>query len=635
MCSISGVLSRHQISQKDLLLVDAMNQKMIHRGPDGSGEYTDDNIALRMRRLSIIDLSTGWQPLYNEDKSIVLIVNGEIYNYIELRSQLKDRGHHFRTGSDCETIVHLYEQFGLDFVKHLRGMFALALWDIAKQRLILARDRMGEKPLYIFRDDNRLYFASELKAILGAGVTPFKLDPVSVDRFFHYKYVPEPKTPIERVNKLDAGNMMIVDLARWEFTTKVYWRMDDAEPLNANPLETILEELETVSELVVRSDVPVGVALSGGLDSSAIAALAVRKFPGAICAFSVGYPGNLSVDERPLARKFAEYLGIELFDIELTTADMVESFPHTVYMSDDPIADISGHCYYSVMKLAREHGVPVILQGQGGDELFWGYEWVRQASISSKKKMNAVNSPFYGFFNYLSLKLPETLSREGFSTWVRSAAGLGSAISQFNYDRLQPKDQMVFYDMVSYFRRAITDVRNLYSTGFKTELADSNVADLFTFSQPWQGIDVLITRLICDTYLRENGMAQGDRLSMASSVELRLPLVDYRLVEKVIGLRKHQTDVGNQSKYWLKESLRQILPSWVIDRPKKGFTPPTGQWHRALFQQYASNLKDGYLHSCGILTTSAIESLTSEDTRYSHLFFDALVLETWCRQYHY
>src|SRR5437660_2500312 len=245
---------------------------------------------------------------------------------------------------------------------------------------------MGEKPLYLYQNNGQLLFASEMKGLLASGMVPFELDPNAANLYFHYQYVPEPSTPLKGVRKLDAAHLLTVDVDPWRVEDRCYWRMEDAEPLEGDPAQLIRQELETVSEIVIRSDVPVGVALSGGLDSSAIAALAARKYPGTMHAFSVGYKGRPESDERADARALADYLEMPFHDIELETGAMIDSFPEVVYWRDDPIADISGGGYYSAMTLARGHGVPVVLQGQGGDELFWGYNWVRNGARQSARK---------------------------------------------------------------------------------------------------------------------------------------------------------------------------------------------------------------------------------------------------------
>lgn len=635
MCGIAGLVSRSAITAAEKRCIESVNRGLFHRGPDGEGQYHDTHLALVMRRLSIIDLDGGWQPLYNEDRSLALVANGEIYNYVELRRQMEARGHHFGTGSDCETILHLYEEFGLDCVQHLRGMFAFALWDTGLKRLLLARDRMGEKPLYLYESDGQLLFASELKALLRSGMVPFELDPRAIDLYFHYQYVPEPMTPLRGVRKLDAAHFLTVNVDPWRLEEKCYWRMEDAPPLEGDPAQLIREELETTSAIVIRSDVPVGVALSAGLDSSAIASLAARKYPGTMHAFSVGYPGQPHNDERAGARLLADHLKMPFHEVELETDAMVQFFPELVYWRDDPIADISGYGYYAVSKLAREHNVPVVLQGQGGDELFWGYEWVRQAARQSSKKISLKEKGLRALPEYLDFSLPKDFSRPALSRWVRTSGGLLPGWQQFQSDRTTPADQMVFYDLSIDFRQASKDARQLYGARFDSELGETKVSELFTFPQPWPDVNVTLTRLICATYLRENGITQGDRLSMASSVELRLPLVDYRLVETVIGLRKARPDAGQPAKAWFKQALEDVLPDWVINRPKRGFAPPTLEWHRALFAAYGDTLRDGYLVQSGALNRESGQHLAAgpyPPSAITPLSFKALVLEQWCRQ---
>ena len=636
MCGIAGIISKLPLNARQVASVRAVNERLSHRGPDGEGEYCGQHVMLAMRRLSIIDLGGGWQPLYNEDRSLALIANGEIYNFVELRKELEALGHRFTTGSDCETILHLYEEHGLDCVQHLRGMFAFALWDNQRRRLVLARDRMGEKPLYLYENNGQLLFASEMKGLLASEMVPFELDPNAVNLYFHYQYVPEPATPLKGVRKLDAAHLLTVDVDPWRVEERCYWRMENAEPLEGDPAQLIRQELETVSEIVIRSDVPVGVALSGGLDSSAIAALAARKYPGTMHAFSVGYKGRPESDERADARALANYLEMPFHDVELETGAMVDSFPEVVYWRDDPIADISGCGYYSVMKLAREHGVPVVLQGQGGDELFWGYSWVRNAARQSARKA-ALRGALNRLPQYLSFDLPRGFSRLDLGEWAHSLGGLRPGWQSFQRDRNTPADQFVFFDLVSDFRDSARELRTVYADSFVEELNGSNPAKVFTFARPWPDIDVTLTRLICDTYLRENGIAQGDRLGMASSIELRLPLVDYKLVETVIGLRKFQTDRDRPAKSWFKAALDEVVPDWVMQRPKRGFSPPVREWHDSLFAAYGDSLIDGYLAQQNILTETSARQLAAgpfPPESIAPMSFKALVLETWCRQMH-
>lgn len=637
MCGIAGLVTGKALSGEHVELVARMSEAMGHRGPDGVGHFHDTHVSLAMRRLSIIDLASGWQPLYNEDHSLAMVANAEIYNFIELRAQLRSRGHCFRTKSDCEVILHLYEEYGPDCVHHLRGMFTFALWDSGRQCLVLARDRMGEKPLYFHEQQGQLIFASELKALLRSGAVPFELDPVSVDLYFHYQYVPEPRTPIKGVRKLAPAHILIVKIDPWKVVEKRYWRMEDAPPIAGNPAEHIRAELESIGEMVIRSDVPIGVALSGGMDSSAVAALAVRKCPGTVQAFSVGYRGCPPSDERGEAKAFAEHLGMPFHEVEIDPADMVEFFPELNYWRDDPIADISGYGYYAVMKVAREHGVKVMLQGQGGDELFWGYPWVQQAVEQSLRKSFSKADGLPRLADYVNVKMPRHWS----PTWLWRAARsvpprVRSMWREYRRDRTAPRERLVFYDVLPDFQAACQDMGSLYAPEFRERLDGTSPFDLFTFPRPWSQPEILLTRLICETYLLGNGIAQGDRLSMASSVEMRLPLVDHRLVETVIGARKCASDYSLPPKSWLKGALVGLLPEWVMNRPKRGFTPPVDAWYQSLFGAYGSTLADGFLVDSGILRRDAALALAqgpSPGRAVTLLAFKALVLETWCRQF--
>jgi len=636
MCGIAGLITREHLQPGHYRRLDRMNRAMVHRGPDGEGHYHDRHVALAMRRLSIIDLAHGWQPLYNEDKTLALIANGEIYNHVELRAQLQAQGHRFSTGSDCEVIVHLYEKYGIDCVNHLRGMFAFALWDSQRKSLLLVRDRMGEKPLYLFEGDGMLLFGSELKTLLSSGLVPFELDPHAVDLYFHYQFVPEPLTPLRRLRKLPAAHLLTVNLDPWRVEERAYWSMDEIAPRSGDPAEVIRAELERIGELIVRSDVPVGVALSGGLDSSAIAAIAAKRYPGQMHAFSVGYPGRPFYDERAAAKTLADHLGMPFHDVEITRDRVVEFFPELVYWLDDPIADLSGFGYYSVMQAAREAGVPVMLQGQGGDELFWGYPWVARAAKETYRKMGGQAGPRQ-FRDYLALQWrPLIWSKRGWWDWGMSIGGLRTSWESFRRDQDSRADQVVFYDLTPDFRVARSRLGGWYTPAFIDSLGGATPYDPFTIPQPWPRPDLLLTQLICSTYLLENGMAQGDRLGMASSVELRLPFVDYRLVETVTGLRKAQPDLALPPKTWLRAALKGVLPDVVLNRPKQGFHPPVKEWHRALFVNYGEKLIDGYLVQAGVLRREAARILAEGPFALGvvvPLSYKALVLELWCRRF--
>jgi asparagine synthase (glutamine-hydrolysing) len=636
MCGIAGILSRQPLQPEQVDRVARMNALLAHRGPDGAGEFHDDRVALAMRRLSIIDLSTGWQPLYNEEKSLVLVCNGEIYNFIELRAHLERHGHRFATKSDCETILHLYEDHGDDCVTHLRGMFAFALWDTRRRRLLLARDRMGEKPLYLACTDRSITFASELKALVHSEVVPFELDPNAVNLYFHYGYVPEPFAAVKDVRKLPAAHIMTVDVDSWRIDERCYWRMEDAPPLEGDPAKTVREELDRIAELIIRSDVPVGIALSSGLDSSAIACLTAKRYPGTMQAISVGYVGRPIQDEREDARSLAKHLGMPFHEVELSPQDLIDLLRSMPYERDDPFADTSGVSYYAVLRKARELNVPVMLSGHGGDELFWGYRWVREAVHATRRKQALRNGGHVGLKEYLKFNRPPYSYTAGMR-WLKSMGGLRSGWKQFQRDRVSPHDRMVFYDLEHAFSSAAERAGGFYSPRFRQSINPDAPFDFFTIPHPWPPIDITITRLISQTYMLENGLAQGDRLSMATSVELRLPLVDFRLVETVIGLRKTYEDIDLPPKHWFREAIKDVVPPFVLNKRKRGFSTPWRHWSKALSEAFGAHLEDGYLVEKGVLDPSAAKYLSKRISPpplgLPMPFADyALMLEVWCRQ---
>ncbi|CAG0988536.1 asparagine synthase (glutamine-hydrolysing) [Anaerolineae bacterium] len=634
MCGICGIISRDTLQTKDIEAVKKMNSRMRHRGPDGDGEFLDqqsNQVFLAMRRLSIIDLQGGWQPLHNEDKSLTLVANGEIYNYVELRERLEKAGHHYSTHSDCEAIVHLYEEQGLDCVQSLRGMFGFALWDARQRRLIIGRDRLGEKPIYLYEGDGKLLFASEMKALLASEQVPFDLDPISINQYLHYGWVPEPRTLLKGVRKLAPGHLLIVDVDRWHLQESQYWRFEDAPPVTGNPAGLIRAELEQIAGLIVRSDVPVAVALSGGLDSSLIAALTQKKYPGTMHAFSVGYEGRPRQDERQMAQEFARHLGMPFHEVEISTKEMLDFFPELNYWRDDPIADISGIGYYALNRAARENGFPVLIQGQGGDELFWGYPWTVRAVEESLLKAEGRQRSGLGRF---LAHLPKGLSKPQLVQLLYLMGGLLNGWKKLGPDKNTPANQLAFYDLHDSFQIAAYGTHATYHQAFSECLRDSSAAEFFRVPKPWQQVDVLVMRLLFGSYLLQNGMAQGDRLSMASSVELRLPLLDYKLVELVVGLQKNTPSYSLPAKAWLKEAVADLVPEWVINRPKRGFNPPVTPWLNALKLRYGNDLCSGYLVQSSILEAKAARRLIEPQSRFSiwnDLAFKYLILEHWCQ----
>lgn len=634
MCGICGLISRTPLTTEDSAAVERVSAALIHRGPDGAGEHRSVQVHLAMRRLAIIDLTGGWQPLWNEDRTIALVANGEVYNHIELRAELESRGHRFRTGSDCETIVHGYEEWGMDFLQKLRGMYALAIHDMRTQRVVLARDRMGEKPLYLHETDGRVLFASELRATMASGLIPFKLNPEAINQYFHYLYVPEPGTPIVGVRKVPAGHFLSIDLRTWEKTERCYWRLEDAPPIDADPVTTIREELDRIAEIITRADVPVGVALSAGIDSSAVAALASRARPGQVHALTVGYPGHPRQDERTAARRWAKELGMPFHEVEVPVREVVELFPERAFWRDDPIADTAGHSYFAVSRLARESGIPVLLKGQGGDELFWGYEWVRRAVAMTRAKAAGRLDSLGEQLGRLWDRMPHGAGPSALRACVLRNIGFVYGYERTNPDAGQPPSRIVGYNASMEYMRGEYALPRILTPDYLAQCRGFDPGVAFDVGGKWDDPGVMLTCMSCRLYLMENGMTQGDRLSMTNSVELRLPLSDYRLAEVAVGLRKVRPDDHLPAKSRFKDAVRPLLPDYILNRPKTGFTPPQRLWMGALVDAYRHSLEGGYLVGNGILSGEGVARLQDRHPRFSpwsDIFYRALVLEFWCR----
>jgi asparagine synthase (glutamine-hydrolysing) len=607
-------------------MADAMN----HRGPDGEGFHSEHDVIIGMRRLAIIDLSGGWQPLSSEDASIVLVANGEIYNYVELRESLARRGHVFATGSDCETILHLYEDHGEDCVHHLRGMFAFALLDRRRRKLVIARDRMGEKPLAYHDDGSCLTFCSEIGGLVASGKVEPTISAAAAKSYFHWQFVPEPMAAIEGVRKLDAGSMLCVDLQRGTRSIRRYWRLSDAPPIDGDPVQRIREELEQVGRLTSRSDVPIAVGLSGGIDSSAIAVLAQRYSRQPVTAISIGYEGLTWQDERSLARQFARHIDMPLIEHRVSVREVVERFPAMCIRLDDPVHDISGSSFDALYSVAHDAGLKVVLGGHGGDELFWGYTWCRTAALQTiRKRMLLAGAA--GLGSYLGVEAPP-LSLTGTIDW---AAGLGGALRglrEFRRDRSTSPHRIVFWDLRGEFSHAERRFHRFAGDRVVAEAHDPAAK----FSDPFdvESIDLILTELICSTFLQSNGMILCDRLGMAAKVEGRLPLVDYRLAEIVVGLRRCHSDRHLGHKRWLIDALRHLVPEFVLHRRKRGFTPPWRQWFSAIAQTHGRDLADGELVRQGVLSRRGAQSLSSPMTMLGQprpFWMSAMVLEQWAR----
>ena len=630
MCGIFGVFKKSGLNLEDRWLLRRMADNQVHRGPDGEGFHVSKSVAIGMRRLAIIDPNGGWQPIYNEDRSIALVANGEIYNFVELRRDLIARGHRFETGSDCETIIHLYEEYGADCVGHLRGMFAFALIDERNNKLILARDRMGEKPLILAEFNEHLVFCSELSGLVGSGAIPFEMDPNAIKMFYYWGYIPEPLSAVKNTRKLAAGSIFEIDLQTGVRQEKKYWCLEDAPPIEGDAIEIIRNEIKKIGEITMRSDVPIGIGLSAGIDSSAIAALAKKHARQPITAFSIGYSGKSWQDESFMAEDFAHELGIPFHRAVLDVERVVREFPEMCLRRDEPIADLAGSSIYALMRLSREHNVPVLLSGLGGDELFWGYSWHRNAVYKNQRK-RALLAGDANILNYLKFRSPP-ISVTGFINWLGDGAGFLGGIREWKQDFKTNPDRLIFWDEVRDFRIAESGLDAISGPNLRTSTLSA--AEPFTSQKYWNDIETSMTERICSTYLRSNGLDQTDRLSMACSVEGRVPFVDYRIAELAVGLRKSKSDLDLGHKGRLKAAFSDLLPQNILTRPKRGFAQPWRIWIRELMLNFSSDISSGFLVNEGMVNRDATLSMAKVFDHFRRPYpfaLETLVLEQWAR----
>ena len=567
MCGICGVFysDRTQQVNRDTLLT--MNEEIVHRGPDDEGLFTEENIGLAMRRLSIIDVHTGHQPISNENRSIWIVFNGEIYNHQELRKDLESRGHRYSTKSDTETIVHLYEQYGADCVKHLRGMFAFAIWDRSKRRLFMARDRLGIKPLYYLYDGQTLLFGSEIKAILVyPGVKP-EFNRSTLAEYLAFGYIAGAESMYAGVRKLLPGHTLTLE-ERGQLQISSYWDLDIRSDDESQPREHYVRRYRELLDACVfshlMSDVPLGVFLSGGLDSSAVAALTtkIRKEP--IETFSVGY-GEEAYSELPYARTIAGHLKSKHHEVQLSRDEFFQTLPRLIWHEDEPIAWPSSVALYFVARLARER-VTVVLTGEGSDETLGGY---------TRYPWTLLNSRMDSVYRALMPAALRSRLRERINAGPLSAATKrrlehtflgrdGASWSSFYFDN--------FYSAFS-----AREQDELLTPEAKLSAGNAYAGSMAHWNHSSGGLLHRLLYTDIKTYLVELLMKQ-DQMSMAASVESRVPFLDHELVEFTASIPAKYSTKGMKGKCILKAAVADLLPAAIVHRQKMGFPTPWAYW---------------------------------------------------------
>jgi asparagine synthase (glutamine-hydrolysing) len=567
MCGICGIFEFENLQEFSQELVHRMNETIVHRGPDDEGIYVGPGVGLGFRRLSIIDLSGGHQPISNEDGRIWVMLNGEIYNYPELRQELVSKGHRLATRSDTETIVHLYEEYGEGCFGRLWGMFAIALWDSRERKLLLARDRVGKKPLFYYANKDKITFGSELKALLVADSLPRAIDSQALSDYFSFGYIPAPKTIYRSVRKVLPGHYLVA--SEKGLREVCYWDLSFAkleERTEEEWCELLRHDLCEATRVRLMSDVPLGAFLSGGVDSSSIVAMMSRLMNRPVTTCSIGFEEE-AYNEADYARQVAQQFHTEHHE-KVVHPNAVELLNKLVWHYDEPFADSSAIPTYLVSWVARQH-VTVALGGDGGDESFAGYR----------------RYLFDKFENQLRSFVPSMLRRSIFGPLGKMYPGLAWAPRVFRakatLQSLSRSPLEGYFNSLSIFRP--DEKPRLFSRAFSQELGGYDSLCVFQHYYDRAGSDDLLSRIQyvdIKTYLPDDILAKVDRASMAVSLEVRAPLLDHRLMENAARIPAGLKLRGRMGKYIFKKALEPTLPSEILYRSKQGFAVPLDRWFR-------------------------------------------------------
>jgi asparagine synthase (glutamine-hydrolysing) len=624
MCGICGKYSPCGVKTEEL---SCMLGTIVHRGPDDSGCYVNANIGLGSRRLSIIDLETGKQPISNEDGTIWVVYNGEIYNYQTLREQLEAKGHLFHTNSDTEVIVHLYEEVGEHCVEQLRGMFAFALWDKPQQKLLLARDRIGQKPLFYSRDGVDFLFGSEMKAILALHHQEPVLDPFAMHDYLSLRFIPPPNTIFKHIQKLPPAHTLVFQ--RGQIRLRRYWHLSFTEKLSISEpeiLEELHEQLKRTVESHLISDVPVGAFLSGGLDSSLIVAILAGDLSRKPETFSIGVEES-DFDELPFARMVAKQYETQHVE-EYVSANLIQSLPDMIWHLDEPSDPIAA-CMFQAARLASNH-VKVVLGGDGGDELFAGFDRYVGARYVDMYSLMPL-SLRKGLMGPMLDRLPDSFTYKSLTQklrWVHHLSLQATAAEQYA-------------EATCFFRFTHEGKHALYSNPLWKELGERNSTAVITEPFNHAEADDLLDRMLYTdfvTRLPEHSLVLTDRMSMAHGLEARSPFLDHELVEFLAKIPGNIKVQNNQPKHLMRKLAAGYLPAPILNREKQGFMLPIAYWFRTdLFPLISQTLANSHFVKEGWFKREAIETLLREHrgNRHDHhvRLWMLLNLELWWQLY--
>lgn len=627
MCGICGKINIDAKKKVDGNLIERMCSVLSHRGPDDAGVYLKDNIGLGHRRLSVLDVTqAGHQPMTNEDRTIWIVFNGEIYNYRELRKELEKKGHVFLSSSDTETIIHLYEEKGIECLQDLRGMFAFALWDAKEKSLFLARDRLGKKPLVYSHNNNRFLFASELKALLFDQEVSREINTTAIQNYLTYGYIASPQTIFSDIKKLPPAHYLI--LKEGSIKIKKYWDLSYQKKLVYGSLgeykDHFLELFYESVKMRLRSDVSFGAFLSGGIDSSIIVAVMSRFLEQPVKTFSIGFEEE-SYNELPFARIVADKYKTEHHEF-IVKPDVVDVLPKLMWSYNEPFADPSAVPTYYLSKATREH-VTVALSGDGGDECFAGYNrylhalsslnYGKCASLAGRKMINTVAS-----------LLPAG----------NTGRNLSGRVKRFlKHVCEQPEKQYLRW--ISHFN---DDLRSeICASDFRRSMADHDpadyIAELYHASDAESFLDKILNVDVM-SYLPEDLMVKTDIASMACSLEVRSPFMDHRIMEFAASLPADMKIYKGTLKYFLKQAAVELVPSQIISRKKQGFGLPVANWLREDLKEMTYDLLlDKQTFERGYFRREAIEKLITEhmtgQNDHCYRIWNLLCLELWFRAY--
>jgi asparagine synthase (glutamine-hydrolysing) len=626
MCGICGKIYFDKNRFVEPGLIMQMMDIMSHRGPDDEGMYISKNIGLGHRRLSIIDLDTGRQPISNENGSIWIVFNGEIYNYKELQSELKNRGHIFKTNTDTEVILHLYEDYGEACLAKLRGMFAFALFDRQKNKLFLARDRIGIKPFYYTVTKNSFLFASEIKAIIQDPYVERSVNHNGIYNFLSYTYAPGPETAFKNILKLQPGHYLILEKDR--LFVKEYWDIDKSylsfNGTKDKDLESYLINILRESvQLHMISDVPVGFLLSGGIDSTAMLSFYQEHLDKDIKTFTIGFEAQEFEDERLYAKKAAKRYGVEHYETTITEQQFFEFLPEYIWFMEEPVFEPPAVSLYFITKLAREH-VKVLISGEGGDEIFAGYQTYR--NLVWLERMKKVIGP----------------------AKKRVANLMCKAGNIFPIDKLNKYTPLINIPLENYYysrASSPTSIFNshfnhLYSSFFLNEIKSAlTTQPFYQYFQTIKDKSDLKKMLYVDskTWLPDRLLIKADKMTMANSLELRVPLLDHKVLEFAAGLPDRQKLNGLSTKYIFKKILNNRIPDEIIKRKKAGFPIPYASWLHKNKNTVLDILTDQKTYERGYFNKQAMQRLIidhwMQTGKYAMEIFNLLTLELWHRKF--